>query len=314
MRDEAAGCRRPRLPAAFSWREKRDVETVLGVEGRRYALNCVNQHEKGWCGACYFVSAVQVACDRGWIARAKCGRAETHTVVEPPLPLLQPLFDAYDAWARPRMEKTERGWNACQGGWAEDVLRFLKTTDLESLAFEKPGVSFSWNGFPSVPVPTSSPSSRPPPPPPFRITGYGRLRACECGEEALKDEIMEDGPLVLEISFVTSKRLDERGVVSLKETKRTRTINHVVSVVGWNEEGWIARNTWGKDDVPIEFPKDRTCVSRSGNTCRVGVERWHGMPGKRRGFFVVPFGHPAVSHVPERRPASPWIRVRLRAA
>lgn len=78
---------------------------------------------------------------------------------------------------------------------------------------------------------------------PHRISAYIRLNS----EKEMKTALMEYGPIL--VSMTTYKKVDLVGdnkVYTLTE-ESTKSGRHCVMIYGWNEEGWLTQNSWGRN-------------------------------------------------------------------
>jgi hypothetical protein len=133
------------------------------------------------------------------------------------------------------------------------------------------------------------------------VCEYGRIAPSE-----VRRALVRDGPVVLEIDGEVLMTLDARGAcVDLAP----RPANHAVTVVGWRDEHWVVRNSWGGERVPERLPPDLSCVGRGWNACVVEWRAWRGDP-LDPGFALLPMRY-APLH--ETDP-SPWIAARVSCA
>lgn len=286
------GTKAEQMPSRFSWRREvggprsaTHPELSPGV----YACDAMDQHAPSWCGACYLVAAATSVSDRAHIALA---RAHHGRCVRPPRLSLQTLLDHFREWS------AEPGWNACHGGFPLSVLRCMQDRTCP-MVWEERADAWEWWGFPRAltrcPVPDVTS---------FRVAGARRVPP-----ETVKRELLEHGPLVLEVSARTLKTLDARGVAT---DLTPRPPDHAVCVVGWETtadgvECWVVRNSWGDARAPKAVPTDITqCVARGRNACAVEWEPWRGMPSDP-GFLLLPMRFAPLSS----RTPSPWIAARV---
>jgi hypothetical protein len=129
------------------------------------------------------------------------------------------------------------------------------------------------------------------------VVGARRLRPDE-----VREALLRDGPVVLEISSQLLKSVDARGVVT---DATAHPANHVVCVVGWRDGHWIVRNSWGYRRVPRALP-DLACVGHDRNECQVEWEAWSGDPDDP-GFVRIAMTHPCLRGSP-----SPWMAADVR--
>jgi hypothetical protein len=287
----------PPPSSSFSWRE---IDAESGQLAKVphpgvYASDVFDQHQKGWCGACYLVSAVQCVDDRGYIASVRrMGRL-------PLLPRrrvsLQTTMDHYQLF---QGSKEEEGWNGCHGGLSSEVFQCLVEKGCP-LDWEAKRDGFDWSGFVRSVGKWGKRDEA--------SGGYSVLSHSSIPPNEVSRHIVSDGPVVLEVSAEVCLSADERGVcVDLLP----RSPDHAVCVVGWREvDGvgvcWVCRNSWGKEKVPDNLPHDyTTCVGVDYNQCNVPTHAWTGMPSDP-GFFLLP-----CSYLPlMNRHSSPWIAPRV---
>lgn len=271
--------------SSFSWRDThREIR----------ASDAVDQHGgTSWCGACYLVAAATSVQDRAHIALARKHRP--NRCVRPPRLSLQIIIDHFEE------RDVVPGWSGCHGGFPLHVLQCMQNRTCP-LVWEVASSPHAWLGFPRIVTrcPVSDVAS-------FSVTGARRVPP-----EEVKRELKEYGPLVLEVSADTLKRLDARGVATDLEAREP---DHAVCVVGWQTlenagACWIIRNSWGTARVPKRIPRDAAeCVGRGFNICTVEEwEPWSGMPSDP-GFLLLPMSYaPLWSHDP-----SPWIAATVSA-
>ena len=280
----------------FSWRRVNGADYARRPGGAplasgRYASDAIDQHATSWCGACYMVAAAQAVQDRAHIALGKrvhprCPRA--------PRLSLQALLDHFEEW------EAEPGWNACHGGFPLHVLQCLeaRTCPLVMSTEERPGL---YVGFPRLLgwCHAADPAAK------FQVVDARRVPP-----DRVRETLLAEGPVVLEINAGTLKSADARGIVA---DVQPREANHAVCVVGWERRGgedcWIVRNSWGKERGPEDVPADADdCVGRGFNKCQVKWQPWRGDP-KDPGFVLLPMRYaPLWSTAP-----SPWIAATVTA-
>ena len=210
----------------------------------------MDQHAFNWCGACYVVAVVQMLQDRWNLAT---GRNVTLSV--------QRVLDEFDGMRRSREPAS---WNACHGGAPTDVVECLRRGACH-LVPEAPDTGFvgrvrRWvnYGVAGRAAPRSVGESR--------VVAHGDVRA----------ELMARGTVGLLVSAEVLARTDRDGVVP---PSLPLVADHVVGVVGWMDDHWIVRNSWGASSRPTAVPDDfETCNTIRANTCRTDRTPWHSMP------------------------------------
>lgn len=256
-------------PGSFTWRKVKagEVKDSFGVDvpPGSYASDVVDQHENAWCGCCYMVCAAQMLEDRARILNAKRFRmTRANDKVD-----LQSLLDHF------REVRVAPSWNSCLGGFPEHVLECVKSGSC-ILLWTKGKIEIV--GYPRSVHQIEDTSSvmwnK------FRISDTMRVP-----ERFVKTEILNRGPLVLEISADTILSADEDGVVKDLSSKN---IDHAVTVVGWEGDKWIVRNSWGtKGLFPGNSPDDESCVGRGYNYCNAEKREWRSDP-RDPGFVLLP--------------------------
>lgn len=202
---------------------------------------------------------------------------------------LQTILDHF------RMLDAQPGWNACHGGFPLHVFQCLQTGACPLVARHK---DTAWLGHPRRVYQT----------PLGDFGGQIHLeRPRRLHPRDVQTQILNHGPVVLEIAAQTLKTVDAHGVVT---DLTPRSSNHAVAVVGWTHrrgcDCWIVRNSWGKQRVPKKVPEDLTCVDHDGNACEVEWEKWSGDP-QDPGFVLLPVAYPPLT--PHEAKYSPWITV-----
>ena len=265
----------------FSWQKiGRGLEAKsTGVPPGSYAAAVFNQHSISWCGCCYIVATVQSIEDRGFIMARRRNPRAVRAVLD-----MQLILDHFD-----EMSSDIPGWNACHGGFADDVIQCMArgTCPMRTRQVDK------WRGFQRRHVVTPLGDA------PFKVTGY-----VDVPERDVEAHLLRDGPIVLEVSGVAVKSVDVHGVVVDRSVVDP---DHAVSVIGWTRrqgrDCWIARNSWGGKRVPHEVPDDYlTCVGVGYNECNVSWDYWVGDPNMP-GIFYLPRDLPTL----HKTDPSPWI-------
>lgn len=249
----------------FSWR--RD----------RVAVDAFDQHEAGWCAACYLVVVAQIVEDRWRLAtKRKTGRLPDRAVD------MQALLNEYDAYARAAEGPS---WTACHSGYADDVVQCLVDGACRLTLLPAPA---PWFGF--VTASTRRGDDAIPNSYEFYVVQPADVQR----------EIRRRGTVGLYVDGNLIARTDDDGVV--EDHPSLIDDNHCVSVVGWNRQGWILRNSWGTQLPP---PRQGRCLRYAG--CAAHAERaaWKSLP-EDPGFCVLPFSHPPL-HLTGA--ISPWFAI-----
>jgi hypothetical protein len=244
--------------------------------GKIFGDNVYDQHEMGWCGSCYVISAIQCLQDRLNIFQQTEKENDEHIILNKKI-----ILDNFSSVA------SQPGWNACHGGSALDVIECISNKKC-SLIRETSNRN-KWPGFVSKST--------------WKISNVV-LRKCvayRVSYREVMEEVMENGPVILEINARLLKTVCENGKV---RDEKLREPNHSVCVTGWKnmdgEDCWEIRNTWGMKRVPKDIPSDISCVSEGTNVCRVEWEEWRGDP-RRPGVCYIPMSNVNL-HV-----GKPWI-------
>lgn len=270
----------PTVPREWSWahitRLDCDVfraHTSARILPGNYASPVVNQHRSGWCGCCYLMAVVQMVQDR-W--NLKIGQMLPSDGVMHPFVELdaQRILDDYNRLRR----KSDRSWNACQGGDPKRVIACLEGGACQ--LHVSPPKGHVWHGHPrDVPFQKSQSAMR-----------VGEFRVIDNRADAVKRVILSKGPVVLGIDAQCLIHLSPEGVAD-DSSRNAR--NHAVSVIGWTtcrktgKECWITRNSWGADRVPSNLPQDIQCVQTGSNRCAEVTSAWTGTSGFP-GYVLVP--------------------------
>tara|TARA_B100001989_G_C24551137_1_gene474897 strand:- start:4119 stop:4985 length:867 start_codon:yes stop_codon:yes gene_type:complete len=255
----------------FTW-QKVDSNEYRKISGIEISSGCytslpINQHKSSWCGCCYMVSVLQMIQDR---IHVKLGK-KNKTRMFPWLVFdLQSMLDHYQLYKAPY----SRGWNACKGGIPLNLLNAIETQKCP-LIFSK---NEEWFGHPREIDHVKETN--------IKITVKNSKRIVPTRN--VEERILNHGPVVLSISGALLKNIDKNGFV---DGTKVMKANHAVSVVGWiykhGKKYWIARNSWGEKEVPVSFPDDMSCVTTTGNNCKVKTEKWVGDP-QNPGFVYIP--------------------------
>ena len=75
---------------------------------------------------------------------------------------------------------------------------------------------------------------------PFRIAEYFKLNSIE----SIKTSLMDNGPVIMTMNW-----WDDIEIVDgiMKTSQKNSTGGHCMVIYGWNEKGWLVRNSWGKE-------------------------------------------------------------------
>lgn len=275
---------------SFSWDSRESVERQHVARWYRCSPR-FDQHENGWCGACYLVSAVQLIEDRWNLLVAR----QFPKTRKPPRGLvttlsIQAALDHYDADAA---ASEDADWNGCHGGDPLDVLHCFVTDGRLCRPQRRTGVR-EWLGHvqaAALGTPRADEAR-------FRVT-----RAYRVAPGSVKEEIMTNGTVGLCVNGDLIAGTDANGVVPMSAALDAAlyTDDHAVCVVGWHGAYWLVRNSWGARR-PAAGPNDVSCASRGANECSTTAAEWSSVDGKP-GFCFLPMVHPPLSFDGEQ---SPW--------
>lgn len=260
----------------FSWKR---VSDGIFPEGS-YVGDVINQHGTQWCGCCYVVSVVQMVEDRYRICFSqRHAKSPVSRHID-----MQTILDHF-------VEETAvlDGWNACHGGFPLHVIRCIGDRECPVVwtTHNTPLLGYARGDL--VQCTASLPFASP-----IVVSNPRRVL-----ERDVRELIARSGPVVLEVNGDTLKSCDASGIV---RDLTPALPNHAVTVVGWEDDLWIVRNSWGSERVPREIPSDLNCVKRGVNDCRVDWVKWSGTPDDP-GYVLLPRAFPPL-HTTD---PSPWI-------
>lgn len=78
---------------------------------------------------------------------------------------------------------------------------------------------------------------------PHRISAYIRLNT----EAEMKTALMEYGPILVSMNTYKNYTLEGESKVYTIHENSTKSGRHCVVVYGWNSDGWLVQNSWGRD-------------------------------------------------------------------
>ena len=65
-------------------------------------------------------------------------------------------------------------------------------------------------------------------------------------EEEIKTAIMSDGPVIFAMNWYDDFHVNASGILESTYKKENRGGGHCMVIYGWNQRGWLIRNSWGK--------------------------------------------------------------------
>lgn len=257
---------------SFSWRDS-------GVAVPRF-----DQHQSGWCGACYLVATAQVAVDRYRKLHLERRGSLPSTVLD-----LQALLNDFDVYQK---AKEESSWTACQGGVSEDVAQCL----IDGACQVSLRRARAWRGFVTL---GRSRRREGAPAPPFRVTRHYRVEPAD-----VRREIRARGPVGLDIDGDLLLTASD-GVVpeASAQDPRFGDENHCVACVGWTETHWVLRNSWGR-----ALPAQRACPRYA---CAASSSSPSTPWDSPDGYCYLPFSYAPLHY---EGAASPWYALRVELA
>jgi cathepsin X len=219
------------LPRAFSWCE-RGMCTISR-----------NQHLPQYCGSCWAHGALSALGDRIKIARQGCG-VDINLAVQHLLncgdagSCYGGSVDALYQWLHRRSSsgtgvayETEQPYLACSSDSKHGLCPYAswdcRPENVARTCSTFPEEGGACTGLAAYPNAT--------------ISAYGSV----AGADAMKLEVYRRGPVACGIDADPLLRY-EGGIIE----DGGRAVNHVVSVVGWGDDGrgqyWLVRNSWGE--------------------------------------------------------------------
>jgi cathepsin X len=257
------------------------------VNGTNYLSLTRNQHIPVYCGSCWAHAATSSLADRSNIRRGG--------VWPNPILSVQNVIDCGDA-------------GSCQGGWDSPVYEYAARKGIPSETCNdyvavNQACTTKHQCFTCTPAGGCKP-----------VHDYSRLTVEEhgrvVGRAGMKAEVFARGPISCEID--ATQGLDEyAGGYVYAEHLEAPASNHLVSVVGWGEEGgeehWIVRNSWGDFWGEQGFFRIPTSAARGGHgdEYNLGIEASCGwaVPGEWVPARDLGFGHDEPQDLEPAQPA-----------
>lgn len=223
------------LPNAFTW---------SNVEGVNYLTKNLNQHIPVYCGSCWAHGSISALADRIKIAR-KAQWPDINLSIQFILNCqMGGSCNGGDHLATYKAIK-EYGsipyddcmvYQACSSDSKETVCQENKK-DFQCTAINtcRTCDTFTSRGGSCYPI-TQYPNAT--------ISEYGAVR----GAQDMMTEIYKNGPIACGIN---AAEIDDYQGGVLNLPKKIKTINHIISIVGWgydetlDKQYWIIRNSWG---------------------------------------------------------------------
>jgi len=204
--------------SAFIYMYIKRLRLEFNWMSRPYIAMAIDQHENGYCGACYLVAPVQMLQDRLAI------RGEVHTGFD-----LQTMLNEYTYIKQQSMRLSDdilphNAWHGCVGGCPLDVLDMIQDGRLR---------------VPWTDKPTQPPSHRPVGAAPEQHSKIPAIeqRWLEGETSLLRAHIRHHGPVIMFMSASSICKCEDESE------------NHIISVVGSCKDGWICRNSWGSKNT-----------------------------------------------------------------
>ena len=74
-----------------------------------------------------------------------------------------------------------------------------------------------------------------------RITSYYRIY----NENEIKASLMEHGPVIFAMEWYSDIKI-KNGIMNTKQETSPKNGHHCMIIYGWNKDGWLIQNSWGK--------------------------------------------------------------------
>lgn len=78
---------------------------------------------------------------------------------------------------------------------------------------------------------------------PHKVSAYIRLKS----DKEMKTALMEYGPIIVSMNTYKNYTLEGDSKVYTIHKNSTKSGRHCVMIYGWNSEGWLVQNSWGRN-------------------------------------------------------------------
>lgn len=226
-------------------------EFKLDLKPKNYISPPVNQHKNGYCGLCFLIAPCQVIHDK--LKLFKNFRTDRHLDI-------QQIANEYSKLLRNSVGVLRnQSQSICFGGNPFDVLSLIKRRELGLIFSEFPqDVEY----HPDTSMMNGN----------VVYVDIESIHKLPNDIDGLKLYILKNGPILVKIN---SDTLFETSLDS------SDSLDHVVSVIGWNGNNWIIRNTWGTGNTTRMRPKNPAIHEIQDTT----ILRWK----SENGFAKLPF-------------------------
>lgn len=94
----------------------------------------------------------------------------------------------------------------------------------------------------------------------YRIDSYFKLK----DDAAMKSHLLSGNPIIFAMKWFDDIKLED-GVMITQQVVTKKTGGHCMVIYGWNEQGWLVQNSWGKHwgadgrfTLPYNIPRKET--------------------------------------------------------
>ncbi len=196
------------------------------LQPKSYISPPVNQHTNGYCGLCFLIAPCQVIHDK--LKLFKNFRTDRYLDI-------QQIANEYSKLLRNSVGVLRnQSQSICFGGNPFDVLSLIKRRELGLIFSEFPqDVQY----HPDTSVMNDN----------IIYVNIESIYKLPNDIHGLKWYILKNGPILVKMK---SDTLFETSLIS------SDSPDHVVSVIGWNGNNWIVRNTWGTGNTTRMRPEN----------------------------------------------------------